>query len=167
MWAINGEKSPGPDGYGSKFFKDSWEVVGKDVVGAVMEFFKIEKLLRVLNHIVIAIIPKSSHATSVGDYRPIAGWTTIVQNILICQDLVRLYNRKNITQSCLIKIDLKKAYDTVEWSFVEEILHAMNFPHRFIKWIMACLSTNAGKSNIFSANMENQVLEDLCEATGY
>ena len=45
---------------------------------------------------------------------------SIVQNVLICQDLVRLYNRKNTTRSCLIKIDLRKAYDSVEWGFVEE-----------------------------------------------
>lgn len=29
------------------------------------------------------------------------------------------------------------------------------------------LCTNAGKSNIFSANMEQQSLLDLCELTGY
>lgn len=72
LWAINGEKSSGPDGYGSKFFKDSWEVVDKDVVYAIMEFFRIAKMLSALNHTVITIIPKSSHATSMGDYRPIA-----------------------------------------------------------------------------------------------
>lgn len=66
---------------------------------------------------------------------------TIVQNILICQDLVRLYNRKSTTKSCLIKIDLRKAYYYVKWAFVEEMLHALNFPTRFIKWIMACIST--------------------------
>nr|XP_016486837.1 PREDICTED: uncharacterized mitochondrial protein AtMg01250-like [Nicotiana tabacum] len=31
----------------------------------------------------------------------------------------------------------------------------------------AGLNTNAGKSNIFSANMPKQEREDLCEATGY
>lgn len=68
LWAINGEKSPCPDSYGSKFFKDSWEVVGKDVVDAIMEFFRTGEMLRVLNHTEITTIPKSSHATCVGDY---------------------------------------------------------------------------------------------------
>ncbi|XP_060198564.1 uncharacterized protein LOC132627306 [Lycium barbarum] len=70
----------------------------------------------------------------------VVGWT-IVQNILICQDLVRLYNRKQTTSSCLIKIDLKIAYDTVEWDFVEEMLYALEFPQKCIKWIMNCVTT--------------------------
>lgn len=52
-----------------------------------------------------------------------------------------LYNRKNITKSFLIKIDLKKAYDFVEWDFVLEMLHVLNFPYSFIKWIMECIFT--------------------------
>lgn len=65
----------------------------------------------------------------------------IAHNILICQDLVRLNNRKNTTKSFLIKIDLKKAYDSVEWDFVLEMLHGLNFPCKFTKWIMECIST--------------------------
>lgn len=29
------------------------------------------------------------------------------------------------------------------------------------------LTTNTGKSNIFSANMDRRYLEDICEITGY
>lgn len=66
---------------------------------------------------------------------------TIVQNMLICQDLVRLYNRKNASKSCLLKIDHRKAYDSVEWDFVEEMLYGSQFPYKFIKCIMDCITT--------------------------
>lgn len=39
LWAIAGDKAPGPDGFDSQFFKDGWEVVGKDVVEVVLECF--------------------------------------------------------------------------------------------------------------------------------
>nr|XP_009794587.1 PREDICTED: uncharacterized protein LOC104241344 [Nicotiana sylvestris] len=77
LWAINSEKLPGPDDYGSKFFKDSWDVVGKNVMVAVLEFFQTGEMLKVLNHTVITVIPKSSHATNMGDYGPIAGCNTV------------------------------------------------------------------------------------------
>lgn len=64
---------------------------------------------------------------------------SIVHNILICQNLARLYNRKHTTKSCLIKIDLRKAYDTVKWGFVEEMLYGLTFPCKFIKWVMECI----------------------------
>ena len=33
----------------------------------------------------------------------------ILHNVLICQDLVKLYNRKSSRPSCMMKIDLKKS----------------------------------------------------------
>ncbi|XP_074301304.1 uncharacterized protein LOC141632680 [Silene latifolia] len=35
----------------------------------------------------------------------------IIENILIFQDLMRLNNRKTVSPRCLMKVDLKKAYD--------------------------------------------------------
>ncbi|XP_074291347.1 uncharacterized protein LOC141618137 [Silene latifolia] len=60
----------------------------------------------------------------------------IVENVLICQDLIRLYNRKSASPRCLIKIDLRKAYDTIEWNFLHHMLTALQFPKVFIDKIM-------------------------------
>lgn len=65
----------------------------------------------------------------------------ISENVLICQDLVRLYNRKNSPSSYLIKIDLLKAYDSVEGEFVKEMLYSMNFPSQFVTLTMECITT--------------------------
>ena len=39
---------------------------------------------------------------------------SIIHNILFCQDIIRHYSRKNCSPSCLIKVDLRKAYDTMD-----------------------------------------------------
>ncbi|XP_074266889.1 uncharacterized protein LOC141590182 [Silene latifolia] len=65
----------------------------------------------------------------------------IMGNILICQDLIKLYKRKVCSPRIMMKIDLQKAYDSIEWSFLKEMLVALNFPNSSIDLIMNCVST--------------------------
>ncbi|PWA88072.1 reverse transcriptase domain, Reverse transcriptase zinc-binding domain protein [Artemisia annua] len=65
----------------------------------------------------------------------------IQDNILITQELLKGYDRKNGPKRCCLKIDLAKAYDTVEWSFLKEILGKFGFHNKMIQWIMVCVTT--------------------------
>lgn len=67
----------------------------------------------------------------------------IVHNVNIIQDLVGIYNRKATPPSCLLKIDIRKAYDSVQWDFLEEMMLALKFPRKFVEWIMACVTTTS------------------------
>ncbi|XP_049361885.1 uncharacterized protein LOC125826574 [Solanum verrucosum] len=66
---------------------------------------------------------------------------SMMHNVLICHDILRHYNRKNASPRCLMKIDLKKAYDIVSWEFLEEVLIHFGFPGQFVKWIMLGVTT--------------------------
>ena len=55
--------------------------------------------------------------------------------------IVKHYTRKNCSPSFLIKVDLRKAYDTLEWNFIRDMLMAPRFPTHFIKIVMTCISS--------------------------
>ena len=64
----------------------------------------------------------------------------ILFNVLICQDLATGYQRKHIPPRCLLKIDLHKAFDSIHWDFLWDLLKVLNFPRLFITWIQKCIS---------------------------
>lgn len=67
----------------------------------------------------------------------------IAENILLMQELMRGHHRDNGEPRCAVKIDIQKAYDSVGWGFLKEVLVAMNFPHIMIEWVMECVTTTA------------------------
>ena len=42
-----------------------------------------------------------------------------------------------------VKVDLEKAYDRLEWSFIHKVFQAFRFPDNIIKLIMSCISTSS------------------------
>lgn len=66
---------------------------------------------------------------------------SIVDNGLVCQSIVRGYSGAEGSSRCLIKMDLRKAYDTLSWEFIEAMLTKLNFLADFIQRIMVCVSS--------------------------
>lgn len=65
----------------------------------------------------------------------------ITDNILLSQELLRGYNRKQKVKKVSFKIDLQKAYDTVNWDFLMIILKKFGLHHKMVNWIMTCVTT--------------------------
>lgn len=68
----------------------------------------------------------------------------ISDNIMLAHELLRGYHKNNLN-SCALKIDLHKAYDSISWDFLEEVLLAFRFLEHFVKLIM-----NSVRSCMFS-----------------
>ncbi|KAL0455541.1 UNVERIFIED_CONTAM: hypothetical protein Slati_0893300 [Sesamum latifolium] len=66
---------------------------------------------------------------------------SIGDNILLAQELFHGYNQQHLPPRCALKVDLRKAYDTVEWDFLSAVLTLFGFPLLFISWIEECVTT--------------------------
>ncbi|XP_019262175.1 PREDICTED: uncharacterized protein LOC109240010 [Nicotiana attenuata] len=77
----------------------------------------------------------------------------IADNIILAHALIKSYGRKHISLKCMIKIDLQKAYDSLEWIYLEQVMEGLRFPGKFIKWVMNCIKT----VNYSILLMENQL----------
>lgn len=61
----------------------------------------------------------------------------ISDNILLAQELFAGFHHK--PHKCAIKVDFRKAYDTLNWDFLEVTLRAFRFPLHFARLIMRCV----------------------------
>ena len=57
----------------------------------------------------------------------------ISDNILLATKLIKGYTHKNISHRCMVKIDLKKAYNSIEWSYLETVMNDLGFSTQFVK----------------------------------
>ncbi|GJW04780.1 RNA-directed DNA polymerase, eukaryota, reverse transcriptase zinc-binding domain protein [Tanacetum coccineum] len=60
----------------------------------------------------------------------------ISDNIFLAQEFMHGYGCKGGAQRCAFKVDIKKAYDTVNWEFLKIALQRFGFHSSMIKWIM-------------------------------
>ncbi|KAL2943955.1 hypothetical protein RDABS01_032302 [Bienertia sinuspersici] len=58
IFSMDGDKAPGPNGFGASFFKENWNIVGPLISEAVLEFFKNGRILKEINNTFISLIPK-------------------------------------------------------------------------------------------------------------
>uniref|UniRef100_A0A1U7VR21 Uncharacterized protein LOC104216067 n=1 Tax=Nicotiana sylvestris TaxID=4096 RepID=A0A1U7VR21_NICSY len=92
MFSIDVNKSPGPDGYGSGFYRDAWSIIGNDVTAAILEFMENGKLLRKVNSTVISLIPKVPVPEFASQFRLISYCNVIYKCIskMLCKRLKKV-----------------------------------------------------------------------------
>jgi len=109
LFSIDSSKTPGPDGFGSGFFKQYWELIKQDFFSCIVEFFEKGKLLRQINHTFLALIPKNNDPSETHHFRPISLCNTVYKTIskLLVNRLCPLLDRLvSPSQSLLFLADL-------------------------------------------------------------
>ncbi|KAK4382503.1 hypothetical protein Sango_2864600 [Sesamum angolense] len=88
----------------------------------------------------------------------------ISDNVLLTQELFSGYNQCRLPPRCALKVDLRKAYDTVEWDFLFATLRMFGFLAVFIGWIEECVTSahysvvvNGGVHGFFAGAREGHL----------
>eukprot|EP00253_Pinus_taeda_P019798 PITA_19798 len=64
----------------------------------------------------------------------------ILDGLVVTQEVIHSMKAKK-QKGMMIKLDLSKAYDRINWQYLEEILGSFGFSNRWIKWVLSCIST--------------------------
>ena len=147
-------KALGPDGLPPLFYQRYWLVVGPDVtlipkvknLERVTEFCSIS-FCNVINKLVSkfianrlkTILPKILSASQ----SAFVLGRLITHNVLIAFETFHHMHTTKIGRdgAMALKPDMSKAYDRVEWIYLEFIMRKMGFHPRWVSMIMMCIST--------------------------
>jgi hypothetical protein len=64
----------------------------------------------------------------------------ILDGILVANEIVDEATR-NKKELLLFKVDFEKAFDSIDWCYLQEVKLKMGFPTLWRKWIKACIET--------------------------
>ncbi|GKC61416.1 RNA-directed DNA polymerase, eukaryota [Tanacetum coccineum] len=120
VWDCGSDKSLGPDGFTFEFFKKYWSTVGVDVINAIKEFFSSSNFPNGCNSSFIALIPKVQEQSAFIKGRQ------IMDGPLILNKVISWCKSKKV-QALLFKVDFQKAFDSVRWDHIDDILYKLGF----------------------------------------
>lgn len=66
----------------------------------------------------------------------------IFENISLAQEMVQSLNKKTVGRNMMLKINMAKTYDKVDWGFLLEVLQAFGFSNNFCKFIKVCVKSS-------------------------
>jgi hypothetical protein len=66
----------------------------------------------------------------------------ILDGILIANEIVDEAKRRK-KEILLFKVDFEKAYDSVDWNFLDFVMQKMEFHNKWRRWISECLKTTS------------------------
>ncbi|WKA09802.1 hypothetical protein VitviT2T_027421 [Vitis vinifera] len=120
VFQLNKEKAPDPDGFTIAVYQECWDKRGS-----------YEGRLR-----------KVLHETIFGSEGAFVEGRQILDAVLIANEVVD-EKRRSGEEGVVFKIDFEKAYDHVDWGFLDHVLQRKGFSQKWRSWMRGCLSSSS------------------------
>nr|GEY34823.1 RNA-directed DNA polymerase, eukaryota [Tanacetum cinerariifolium] len=147
VWDWGTDKSPGPDGFSFGFYRHFRKLIENDVFEAVQKFFTNGEIPKAVIHHhckilanrlvgVLGDIVDEVQSAFIADRQ-------ILDGPFILNEVLQWCKLKN-KQSLIFKADFEKAYDSVCWDFLDDVLKKFGFEDKWCNWIQSCLKSSRG-----------------------
>uniref|UniRef100_A0A453JTG4 Reverse transcriptase domain-containing protein n=1 Tax=Aegilops tauschii subsp. strangulata TaxID=200361 RepID=A0A453JTG4_AEGTS len=71
-------------------------------------------------------------------------WRNLHDNFVLVRQVARSLHRRK-AKGVMLKLDISRAFDTIAWPFLFEVLRAKGFPDLWLSWIATLLTTTSSR----------------------
>ncbi|RVX22233.1 LINE-1 reverse transcriptase-like [Vitis vinifera] len=143
LMEMNGDKAPGPDGFTMAFWQSCWEFIKEEILEMFKDFYDHSSFLKSLNNTFLVLIPKKSGAEDLRDSDRLNAFVKgrqILDASLIANEVIDTWQKQK-EKGIICKLDIEKAYDSINWKFLVKVLQKMGFGSKWVGWMWSCLSS--------------------------
>ncbi|KAA3479818.1 reverse transcriptase [Gossypium australe] len=109
--------------------KDDWHIVGDEVTRYCLDILNNQRNVEEINKTSIVLVPKVLNYCIEDTQWVFVPGRQITDNIFVAYEILYSFKKRRGTskKGFALKLDMSKAYDKIEWSFLEKMMRRMGF----------------------------------------